>query len=179
MRVKRIASVLLTILLIPSLSSLSIPLPDCNLIPESNASGTVPDMSFKCMYDVVCAALLMYKLDAVERASKSVVRETLRKKYDGVFVNFSGVRFDLDKMDFMKKGWTRYYPFYVDDKPYIIRIFRTEESVYQLDADVLYEGALKNPQVTFQILPGINALLAHSRITPAKIAKFRELATSP
>jgi len=137
--------------------------------PESKVSLTKSKITFKQKFDILCLALLIYKLDAVKRCSKGVVQEILRKEYDGAFVNFVGLQFDLENIDLGKKGWTRYYPFSIYDDHYIVRVFLTAERAYQPAVTVLHEGVIKSPPVTFQILPGLNSILDQCEIEPANI----------
>jgi len=120
-----------------------------------------PGEGFKKIYEVFCLALFVYRLDAVERCPK----ETVIKKY-GDLPAMSGVTLDLSNIDAGKKGWTRYYPFSIDGKDFVARIFLTKERFYQPRVTVLFEAAIENPDVTFQILPGINAILEDCRIKP-------------
>lgn len=79
---------------------------------------------------------------------------------------FPEVRFDLDRIDMGKKGWTRYYPFSISGKDFIMRIFLTREYLFQPKAEVLYEDTTGDKELTFQILPGLNKILEGCRIKP-------------
>jgi len=170
--IKKISVLVLIISVSLLISSESYSQTQLPLMPDMKLSVTKDMAMFKQKYDVICIALLIYRLDAVERASKEVVKDTMMKKYDTALLNFSGVHFDLDKIDVGRKGFTRYYPFYVSDSSYVIRIFKTEERAYQPEMDILYEGLVDNPDVTFQIVPGINAMLKDTDIKPASIGTF-------
>lgn len=121
-------------------------------------------------------ALLIYRLDAVERLPKSALLERLDPIQADTFAKLTGVEFDLDKVDLGKKGWTRYYPFSLNGNDYFIRIFRSDERYYQPKVEVLMEGRVKNPSVTFQIIRGVNSILGDygtgpgnlSQVTPGK-----------
>lgn len=127
-----------------------------------------PDKFFKKIYDSICFGLSVYRLDAIKGCSK----EDLIKNLGNVILNPS-IRFDLENIDIIKKGWTRYYPFSIDSKNFIMRIFLTEEKLYQPDAPVLYEGSIVNPAVTFQVLPSLNEILADCKIKPTRIYSTR------
>ena len=125
-------------------------------------------------------ALLIYKLDVVERSSKETIKEEIISQYDNAFFSLSGIDYDLDNIDyFRKKGFTRYYPFRVKDTSYIIRIFRSDEKAFQPEVEVLYEGNVKNPAVTFQILKGVNAILETCRLKPREMPLYTEADACP
>ena len=121
------------------------------------------DDCFKKIYNSICVGLFIYRLDAIEKHTK----EDLIRNFKNTLIK-TDVRFDLDNIDIGKKGWTRYYPFSIGDKNFIMRIFLTEEFSYQQKAQVLYEGILTDPAITFQILPSLNDILSDCRIKPIK-----------
>ena len=126
-----------------------------SLNPTEKVSLNKPEISFLKKYciNVLCLGLLIYKLDAYECLPKDRIKETIAAQHDNVFFELAGVDFDFDNIDyFNKKGFTRYYPFYIQGKPFVIRIFRTDEKYFQPDVEILYEGKVQNPPVTFQIL---------------------------
>ncbi|NQT23254.1 MAG: hypothetical protein HQ579_07470 [Candidatus Omnitrophica bacterium] len=150
--------------------------------PTAKVSLNKPEISFFKKYDIyiLCMSLLIYKLDVVERCSKETIKEEITSQYDNAFFSLSGIDFDLDNLDyFRKKGFTRYYPFRVNDQPYIIRIFRSDEKTFQPDVEVLYEGNVKNPAVTFQILKGVNAILKQCRLRPHEMPSHNQAQISP
>ncbi len=134
----------------------------CLLSPPTKVSLKETDLCLRSLHNVIHAALVIYKLDAIQRCTK----DEIVKKCSGAFTGLSDVRFELDHIDVRSKGWTRYYPFSVGRKNFIIRIFLTEELAFQPKAAVLYEGAVDFPRVTFQILPSINETLKTCRIRP-------------
>jgi hypothetical protein len=87
------------------------------------------------------------------------------------------IRFDLEKIDMGKKGWTRYYPVMVENRQFIVRVFLTEESSYQPQTPVLYEMVIRNPAVTCQVLPNINSII-ESRKTKTLTVFFNTSATT-
>lgn len=140
--------------------------------PASKVSLNKPQTPFLNKYDIyiLCMALLIYKMDVVERYSKDEIKEKMAEQYDNSFFNLAGVNFDLENIDyFRKKGLTRYYPFYINEKPFVIRIFRTDEKHHQPEVEVLYEGSVGEPPVTFQILKGVNAILEKCQLRPQNI----------
>ncbi len=140
--------------------------------PALKVSLNKPEISTLERYDiyVLCTALLIYKLDTIEKCPKDIIKERLTGQYEESFFDLSSVNFDLENIDyFRKKGFTRYYPFYVNGKPFIIRIFRTDEKYFQPDVEILYEASMKNPPVTLQILKGVNAILEHCKLKPQQM----------
>ena len=128
----------------------------------------------KKIYDAICMGVFLYELDTIARLSK----EEIERSYPGLSLN-SLVRFDLANMDLGKKGWTRYYPFSIGNKAFIMRIFLTAERAYQPSAPVLYEGSIADPAVTFQILPSINEMISGCKIKPRQIYSSSEVNHSP
>jgi len=153
---------------IPSLSSaINYPLTQIKVDPDT------VDRSFKKIYDSVCFALSVYVSDVIGRSSK----EDLIKNFSRIALH-PGIRFDLENMDIIKKGWTRYYPFSIEGKEFIMRIFLTSERSYQPPAPVLYEGSIATPAVTFQVLPSLNTILSDCKIKPRQSYSISEVARS-
>ena len=125
------------------------------------------DHFFKQIYESVCIGLSIYKLDAIEHNTKEKIMTGFHSG------GGNSVRFDMGNMDIGKKGWTRYYPFSIGDKNFMMRIFLTKELQYQPKVKVLYEGTLDNPAVTFQVLPSLGELLSDCSMKP-----FRAYSTS-
>lgn len=140
--------------------------------PTSKVSLNKPEISFLKKYDIyiLCTALFIYRLDAIERNPKNIVKEIIKDHTDEADFRLSDVYFDLENIDYFgKRGFTRYYPFYVHGQPYIIRIFRTDEKHHQPEVRVLYEGDIKSPPVSFQILEGVNAILEQCNLGPQEM----------
>lgn len=177
---KKAVGLLVFLLLVQMLAHPQEMLPGTSqLLPQTKVSLTNPEITFFQRYDILSLALLIYKLDAIERYPKEVVKETIMRDYDRTFFTLTGVRFDLEHIDIGRKGWTRYYPFVIHDKLYLIRIFKTEERAYQPDVEVLLEGQLNDPDVIFQILPGVNSILKECRIKPYTIVDDHKPIVSP
>jgi hypothetical protein len=100
----------------------SVSFPDSNfLLPQIRTGAESPDPFFKQIYESICIGLSIYKLDAFERYTKD------KLVTDFQFGTGKSVRFDMENMDIGRKGWTRYYPFSIGGKDFIMRIFLTEE----------------------------------------------------
>jgi hypothetical protein len=110
----------------------------------------------------------MYNLDALQGQSKEVIQT----KYGAFIRAFPGIKFDLNEMDIGKKGCTRYYPFWIYGKGFIFRIFLTSEATMrsrEIPVDkVLYEGTMRNGEITFQILPDIKEILKDCKIVKSR-----------
>lgn len=143
------------------------------LNPPTKANIGSSDTQFKKLYDAVCLGLFFYDLDAVKRYTK----DAIAREYSDLLFN-SEVKFDFANIDIGKKGWTRYYPFSIDNKSFIMRIFLTSEAHYQPSAPILYEGVIKNPAVTFQVLPSLNEILAGCKIRPIRTYSTRQVDSS-
>ena len=137
------------------LSGINFPL--TNIKVDSNS----PDHFFKNIYESIYLGLSIYRLDAIEKYTREKLITDL-----GDACLKSDIRFDLKNIDMGKKGWTRYYPFSIGDKNFIMRIFLTEELRYQPEVKILYEGRLESPAITFQILPSLNEILSDCGIKP-------------
>lgn len=109
-------------------------------------------------FNILSFALGLYNLDAKERLTKVEIKERLAKE-PALLRDKFGVSFDMDKIDFKKKGFTRYYPFSVSGKDFIIRIFDINEKHYLAECQVVYEGAFEKSSLGFQIIPGIKTIL--------------------
>ncbi len=78
-------------------SAINYPLTQIKVDPSS------PDKSFKKIYDSICFGLSIYRLDVIERYSKEALIEDA-----GKIALSPGISFDLENIDIIKKGWTRY-----------------------------------------------------------------------
>lgn len=147
------------------LCALTIPskvLSDTNFpLTQIKVDSVSSDNFFKNIYESVYTGLSIYKLDAIEKYTKEMI--ITNSQYGA---RNSLIRFDIENIDIGKKGWTRYYPFSIGDKNFIMRIFLTEELQYQPNVRVLYEGTIEEPAVTFQILPSLNDILLDCKIKP-------------
>ncbi|MCK4462771.1 MAG: hypothetical protein KAU58_00495, partial [Candidatus Omnitrophica bacterium] len=153
-----------------------------SITPAAKVSLNKPEISVLKRYDIyiLCMGLLIYKLDAIEKCPKDIIKQRITSQYDRSFFDLSGVNFDLENIDYFRtKGFTRYYPFYANEKPFVIRIFRTDEKYFQPDVEILYEGSIKNPPVTFQISKGVNAILEHCKLKPQQMPSQSQAETYP
>jgi len=119
-------------------------------------------------FNMLAFALGVYYLDARSRLPKDEIKEELLN-VPKVWEEKFGIRFDLDKIDFKKKGFTRYYPFIMNDKDFIIRIFEMQDRHYLESFEVYYEGAFEDSNIGFQIIPGINSILKDEKIEKISI----------
>jgi len=117
---------------------------------------------FATQFNILTFALSMYNLDTNERFTKDLIKEKLSQNQTLWQEEFD-IKFDLDNIDFNKKGFTRYYPFTVDSKSFIIRIFDAEEKHYLPDMEVFYEGVLEDSNLGFQIVPGLVEILDNNK----------------
>ena len=132
--------------------------------PKVSPTETNQGMSFLKEFNILAFALAMYYLDAEERLSSDKLKERLAGDLYRWEERF-GVIFDLDKI--IKQGFTRYYPFSVNNKSFTIRLFDIRDRHYLRHrfsgVKVICEGEFKEG-VGFQILPGINDLLESKKI---------------
>ena len=109
-------------------------------------------------FNILTFALGIYQLDTKGGLTKEYIKEALadnvRTCKDSLEVDF-----DLDNIDFRRKGFTRYYPFSVNGQDFIIRVFDLREEHYLPDFDIFYEGAFEESNIGFQIIPGIKTIL--------------------
>ena len=133
-----------------------------NPLTQINTGGD--NLQFKATCSFLCTVLSLYKSDAFNKMSK----EELINRY-GPALSGSEVRFDLEHIDLMKKGWTRYYPFSVGEKRFVARIFLTKETAFQQGLPVISEIVIEDSGVTLQILPGIDEILKDCKIKPNRI----------
>ena len=143
------------------------------LLPQMRTDPGSSEHFFPQIYKSICIGISMYVLDAIEGYSKEKLIATFRSTGGRL------VKFDLENIDIGKKGWIRHYPFSIGNKNFIMRIFLTAERSYQPEAKVLYEGKLAEPEVTFQILPSLNEMLADCSAKPFKIYSPSQAERSP
>jgi hypothetical protein len=134
--------------------------------------------NFAREFNVLAFALGLYYLDTHGRLSKDEIKEKLTGDIDKCRESFA-LSFDLDNIDFRKKGFTRYYPFRVNDKDYIIRIFDVNERHYLAASEVFYEGVFEESKLGFQILPGINEMLKNTKAAKLPIYEPAACSTNP
>ena len=85
-----------------------------------------------------------------KKSSASAYKWVEKKKYKSVKECYE---------NFNKKGFTRYYPFTLRDKSFIIRIFDIDEKYYLPSFEIFYEGTFENSEIGFQIIPGVKEIL--------------------
>lgn len=109
-------------------------------------------------FNLLTFALGMYRLDTEVRLTGDEIRNILNENIEHL-ERVCSIVFDFDRIDFRKKGYTRYYPFTIDGKDYIIRIYLEEERHFLPYADILAQGIFHNSGIGYQIIPGINSIL--------------------
>ena len=167
---KRLVPFLACLFLVHSQVALAIDAGTYFLNPSKKVSPTNTSVKamFARQFNIIAFALGMYYLDT----SGNVPKEDIKKIFEEEIVfceeNFNIV-FDLDNIDFKKKGFTRYYPFTVNGQDFIIRLFDVREKSIQPACEVYYEGIMEDSGVCFQIIPGIKVLLADTKVEPIAI----------
>lgn len=131
------------------------------LNPPSEIDIAKTDSPLKSEWSAIRAALAVYESDVVRKLPGPELALEC-----GSLLNGSDVRFEVDRIDMLRKGWTRYYPFYIGERAFIARIFLTKEASFQVRIPVITELVIKNPAVTLQILPGASEILDGCRIKP-------------
>jgi hypothetical protein len=146
-----------------------------SLNPPTRVSLNESQLCIKNICDIYYLGLFIYKMDAKNRQSKDDIID----KYSGFISNFSSVKFDLEHMDIGKKGWTRYYPFSINGMNFIARVFLAREHQFQPKVKVLFEAATSDSELIFQVLPGVNDILADCSIKPYNLYPRHETELSP
>ncbi|GEM_PF-1435254 len=113
-------------------------------------------------FNILAFALGIYHLDVEKRFSKNAIKKHLIIGA-GKCEKILSVVFDLDNIDFRRKGLTRYYPFKAGGNDYIIRVFHSGERHYLEDFEIFYEGVFEESSIGFQIIPGINEILKEKK----------------
>ena len=146
---------------------------DYSLLQAKINSG-YPDGLFGKIFGMVCFGVDLYIADAIKHHNK----QDLISEYEDAALS-RGIGFDFGSFDIKKKGYTRYYPFLIGGKSFILRIFLTDEKCFQPEMKVLYEGSIENPAVTFQVLPSLNEILADCKIKPRPVYSPETVTRSP
>ena len=128
---------------------------------------------FKEVYAAVSVAIAVYKSDAIDGNAE----EEIADKYGGAIPGLD-IKFDFNRTDMVRKGWTRHYPIVIHAERFIVRIFLTEERAYQPQLPILFEMQIRDPAVTCQILADINSILGDENMKPYRISSERQAARS-
>lgn len=154
------------------------------LIPqaiEANPCSLPPPsiVSEQCLSQLMIAVhigKIIYKMDAFERLSEPYLKDKLaalsRCFGDGVF--------DADRIDFMKKGFTRHYLLTINGKSLVMRICLTSELGFQPeipDNDIMVQGQIGDIRATYQIFD-ITALTEVQKPQPRTTFHSREVERS-
>ena len=137
-----------------------------NPVKKVSPTETNIKEAFARQFNILTFALGIYCLDTEGHLSKDAIKERLSSE-SGICEETLALVFDLNNIDFKKKGFTRYYPFSVKERDFIIRIFDIREKHYLPDFEVFYEGTFKESKIGFQILPGIKTILEEKKAEKA------------
>ena len=118
---------------------------------------------FAQQFNILAFALGIYTMDTKERLSKDAIKASLADN-SRICKDILGLVFDLDNIDFKRKGFTRHYPFSVNGKDFIIRIFDVREKHYLSNVEVFYEGVFETDNLGFQIIPGLKTILQETKV---------------
>lgn len=135
-------------------------------------------LTFLKEFNVLTFALGLYQLDARERLSKAKIKEKMTLD-STIWEREFGISFDLDNIDFKRKGFTRYYPFTVNGKDFIIRIFDVREKHRMPKFEVFCEGIFEDSKIGFQIIPGVKTILKSKRIKKIPFPRLVSYPTYP
>jgi len=149
-----------------------------NLIKKVSPTNLHVKEVFAYEFNILAFALGMYQMDIEDYLSKEDIKEKLIKNQSFCKEQFN-ITFDLDNIDFNKKGFTRYYPFTMNDRSFVIRVFNINEKYYLPDLEVFYEGVFEDSEVGFQIIPGVQEIIASQKIKRFNIVKPFLYATQP
>lgn len=143
-----------------------------SLNPPTLDSNCAQGRLKQLLVNAVSLGVFIYKLDALEGLTK----QEISTRYPSLFFN-RGVFFDVNDIDTVKHegALIRYYPFSIEGKNFIMRIFLPYDGIHPPDAPVLYEVRLHNPEVVFQVLPSLNEILADCKIKPRQIYSSSEV----
>lgn len=149
-----------------------------NPVKKVSPTETSIKEAFARQFNILAFALGIYRLDAGERMSKEEIKKRLAGDV-ALWNETISLAFDLDNIDLKKKGFTRYYPFTVEGKDFIIRIFDMKERHYLPDFEIFYEDVFKESKIGFQIIPGVNTILEGKKIEKAQFPNPAAYSTHP
>ena len=131
-----------------------------SLNPPTKVNLNSQDIGFIDKYSIVHQAVYLYKIDAIGKAH----RQEIIADYNTWTTSDTCAIFNVYNIE--KDGWTRYYPVTVSDHVLTVRVFLTSKRDCQAEVQVLYEGSIENPPVTFQVLPGVNDIIKDRQMKP-------------
>lgn len=129
-------------------------------------------------FNILTFALGMYYLDAKERLSKEEVKKKLAWD-SAIWDKEFDIAFDMDNIDFKRKGFTRYYPFNIEGRDFIIRIFDVRDKGYLPEFEVFNEGVFEDSKTGFQVIPGINTIIKNRKIKKVLLPSPASYSTAP
>lgn len=162
---KKLLLVIVCLLLVHTQAATSLDIRTLLLTPPQKVSPieTNPEFTFLKEFNILTFALALYHLDAKEHLTKDIIKRRLATDC-AVWKKALNIDFDLDNIDLNKRGFTRYYPFSINGKDFIVRIFDMKERHFLPEFDVFYEALFEDSGVGLQIIPGINTVLKSKRV---------------
>jgi hypothetical protein len=142
------------------------------LNPPSRVNSNYRDLPFEYKCEVWGLSLTLYKLETIIEGDQRIELE----RRLAASLAASDIKFDLSHVG--RKGYTRYYPFSINGRSFLGRVFLTSEKAFQERLEVLFEAASEERGVTFQILPGVNSILEGCKVRPHTITISSETDTS-
>lgn len=177
---KRFVIIVFCLFVVCATSTYAIDIRTSSLNLAKKVSPTNSDIKefFATQFNILTFALNMYQLDTDKRFTKDIIKEKLFRSH-ALWQEEFNIKFDLDNIDFKKKGFTRYYPFSVDEKRFIIRLFNIEEKKHLSDMQIFYEGVLEDSNLGFQIVPGLVEILNSTKAEKVEIQDPSVYSTHP
>jgi hypothetical protein len=126
---------------------------------------------FNQLMDAVRIGKALYKMDAFEKLSKGDLKKGLAS-----ITGSKGLMFDIERIAFKNKGFTRYYMFTIGREVWIMRVCLTAELKFQSEIpkeDMIMEGSIADLKATYQVF-GISAIVAGNDMKPRATFHFRE-----
>ncbi|MDD4203398.1 MAG: hypothetical protein PHQ52_08030 [Candidatus Omnitrophica bacterium] len=130
------------------------------LIPQTRIDG----LSTVNKYNIFCQALYLYQMDAIKALPVTEIKHKMKefyKKKSDIFIDLEGRH---------RKGWTRIYPLNIGENTIFIRVFKSDERVFQEEVPIIDEAKFDNGAITVQIIPTVNTIL---KAKPIKPLEFR------
>jgi len=126
------------------------------LLPPS----IINQASFSQLLAAVHIGKIIYGMDAFERLSADV----LKKKLEALSSGVGGSVFNVEKIDFRRKGFTRHYLFTIDGRSLIMRVCLTSELGFQPEipeSDVIVKGEIGSLKASYQVFDMRSLLEGH------------------
>jgi hypothetical protein len=130
------------------------------LIPPS----IVDTPSFAQLFEAIRVGKIIYRMDVFEKFPNAKLKDTLTALCSGK----DGLVFDTARIDFCKKGFTRYYLFSAGGQSLVMRICLTSELILQPEIpkeSVIVEGTIADLKATYQVFD-MKAILGSDKMRP-------------